>query len=138
MNPKKKGNAWQAKFAKWMQGHGFRAMSDGSRSGGGIWKGDIHNDLDLTIEVKAVKAISLQEVWRQVSADAMRAANTPVVAIHYDGMPENKYLIVLDCDDWAELMKGNDKRDQTFVDPKAKYAVQRLKDSCREVMKYME
>lgn len=75
-------------------------------SGGSIWKGDIANNLDLTIEVKTVKKLNLQECWRQVERDASIAHNSPVLAIKFDKMPKNEWLIVLHSDDFIEYISN--------------------------------
>lgn len=137
MNSKRKGNMWQARFAAWMQKHGFKCMSDGSRSGGGIWKGDIHNSLNMTIEVKAVKRINLQEVWRQVTRDASLAKNMPVVAIHFDDMPPDDYLMVMHSEDWVEHLKGNNATESNYQDPKFKYALQGLVEATKRALKFI-
>ncbi len=104
MNAKKKGNAGEHSFAKWLMGHGFKAFRN-SMSGGSVWKGDIANDLDLTIEVKTCKKINLMECWRQVNRDASIAHNSPVLAVRFDNMPRDEWLIVMHSEDWAENLK---------------------------------
>lgn len=74
-------------------------------SGGSIWKGDIANNLDLTIEVKTVKKLNLQEAWRQVNRDASIARNSPLLAVRFDNMPKDEWLVVMHSEDWAELIK---------------------------------
>lgn len=104
MNSKKKGNAGEHAFAHWLLTKGVKAFRN-AMSGGSVWKGDIANDRDLTIEVKTVKKINLQEAWRQVTRDASTAHNSPVLAIRFDNMPKSEWLIVLHSEDWAELIK---------------------------------
>lgn len=104
MNAKKKGNAGEHSFAHWLMSHGFKAFRN-SMSGGSVWKGDIANDLDLTIEVKTCKKINLMECWRQVSRDASIAHNSPVLAVRFDNMPKDEWLIVQHSEDWAENLK---------------------------------
>ena len=70
-----------------------------------IWKGDISNNLDLTIEIKTVKKINLMEAWRQVNRDASVADNSPLLAIRFDHMPPKEWLVVMHSSDWVELMK---------------------------------
>lgn len=103
MNAKRKGNAGEHSFAHWLMSKGIKAFRN-SMSGGSIWKGDIANDLDLTIEVKTVKKINLQEAWRQVERDASIAHNSPVLCIRFDKMPKDQWLIVLHSEDWADLL----------------------------------
>lgn len=106
VNAKKKGNAGEHAFAHWLMSHGIKAFRN-SMSGGSVWKGDIANDLDLTIEVKTVSKINLMDFWRQVSKDASIAHNSPLLAIHFNQMPKDEWLIVLHSNDWIELIKNN-------------------------------
>src|SRR3990167_11392220 len=87
MNVKKKGNAGEHAFSRFLETHGLSAHRN-TMSGGSIWKGDIANTFDATIEVKTVKKINLQEAWRQVEKDSAEARNMPMLAIHFDRMPE--------------------------------------------------
>src|SRR3990167_8904274 len=68
-NSKRKGNAGEHAFSKWMVSNGLKCHRN-AMSGGSIWKGDIGNDLNLAIEVKTVKKLNLQEAWRQVIRDS--------------------------------------------------------------------
>jgi Holliday junction resolvase len=112
MNVKKKGNAGENNFANWMQANGIK-MYRNSSSGAGMQKGDINNNLDMTIEIKTVKKINLQDAWYQVNRDASVAKNTPVLAIHYDGMRKDTWLIVMHSEDWLynlqQLSTKNEK-----------------------------
>lgn len=108
MNAKKKGNHGEHELAHWLVENGFKGFRN-SMSGGSIWKGDIGNDLDLTIEVKTVKKINLQECWRQVERDASKARNSPLLAIHFDKMPKREWLIVLHSEDYMALLKESKK-----------------------------
>lgn len=109
LNAKKKGNAGEHALAHWLESHGIKAFRN-AMSGGSVWKGDIANNLDLTIEVKTVKRINLLEAWQQVSRDASIAHNSPVLAIHYDGMQKDSWLMVLHSEDWIDLIKrANEK-----------------------------
>jgi len=104
INAKKKGNKGEHELAHWLCDNGVKAFRN-SMSGGSVWKGDIANNLDLTIEVKTVKKINLQEAWRQVSHDSSIAHNSPVLAIHFDNMPKQEWLIVMHSEDWLEGLK---------------------------------
>ncbi len=106
MNAKKKGNAGEWAFAHWLKGVGLGNAFRNAMSGGTIWKGDISNSLDLTIEVKTVKRINLQDAWRQVAKDSSLARNSPLLAVHFDNMPTNEWLVVIHSEDWA-----NDKKE---------------------------
>lgn len=103
MNAKKKGNAGEHSFAHWLVSKGFRAFRN-SMSGGSIWKGDIANDLDMTIEVKTVKKINLIKCWNQVNSDSSKARNIPVLAVRFDNMPKDEWLIVMHSEDWSDMV----------------------------------
>ena len=105
INAKRKGNKGEHEFARWLESNGIKAFRN-SMSGGSIWKGDIANSLDLTIEVKTVKKLNVMDAWKQVSKDASVAHNSPILAIHYDGRPKGEWLMVLDNNDWLELIKN--------------------------------
>jgi len=106
MNAKKKGNHGEHEMAHFLMEHGFKAFRN-SMSGGSVWKGDIANSLDLTIEVKTCKKINLLKCWRQVNRDASIAHNSPVLAVHFDNMPAKNWLITMHSEDWVELLKEN-------------------------------
>lgn len=137
VNAKKKGNAGENKFANWLLSHGIKAGRD-SASGGGLAKGDIHNDLDLTIEVKTVKGIGLKEAWRQVDGDAALARNAPLLAIHFDGMPENTWLIVQHSNDWIEQIKGEHTAPTPYTDPRVLRAAQTAVDGMKRFINLIE
>jgi Holliday junction resolvase len=110
VNAKKKGNAGEHDLAHWLVDNGIKAFRN-SMSGGSIWKGDIANNLDLTIEVKTVKRINLLECWQQVNRDASIAHNSPLLAVRFDHMPKKEWLMVLHSEDWLELIKkANEKK----------------------------
>lgn len=140
MNAKRKGNKGENKFANWMQSHGFKVYKNAS-SGGNAWKSDVHNDLDANFEVKTVKRINLQEAWKQTTRDASLARNQPYLVIHFDGMHENSWLIVMHSEDWVEMLKNSrgvrevveipqeDSRDKRY---KIERAVAALKELLKE------
>lgn len=136
MNVKKKGNAGENKFAHFLRGHGFHAGRNAS-SGGNVWKGDIHSfTLPACFEVKTVKKLNLQEAWRQVMRDSGMSHEMPVLAIHFDGMPEGSWLMVMESSDWAEYMK------QAIAKPKpskdAKILSTELAKQLREIAAELE
>lgn len=105
MNAKKKGNKGENQLANWLQANGIKAYRNGA-SGATQYKGDVYNELDLTIEVKTVKKLNLMEAWRQVNRDSSLARNTPTLAIHFDGMPKDEWLIVIHSETWLDYLKG--------------------------------
>jgi len=104
INAKKKGNKNENDFANWLQENGIKAWRNSS-SGAGLYKGDINNSLDLTIECKSVANLNVQDAWKQVKRDSETAHNTPVLAIHYNGFPEKTWLIVMHSEEWLEWLK---------------------------------
>ena len=118
MNSKKKGNQWENKLAAWLHSHGFKAWKDGASGGGSREKGDVGNNLDMTIESKAAKKILLMDWWRQVAKSASMHRNSPALFIHQDGMPDNEWLVVTHSNDWAETLKKS-RRDVERVEVQA-------------------
>lgn len=104
MNVKKKGNEGEDDFSLFLREHGFNARRDGN-SGGRLHKSDIVNGLDYSIELKTVNKLNLQEAWRQVSRDSSLARNAPLVAVHFDEMPQKEWIICIHSNDWIELEK---------------------------------
>lgn len=104
LNAKKKGNAGEHEFAHWLLRNGVRAFRN-SMSGGSVWKGDIANNLDMTIEVKTCKKINLLKCWKQVNRDSSLARNTPVLATHFDNMPKDTWLVTIHSEDFIDLVK---------------------------------
>lgn len=138
INSKRKGNNNELALASLFREHGFKVWRDSASGAGNGDKGDLNNDMGFCFEAKCGKSINVWDAWEQVKQSSAMNKNIPVLLLRRDGMPKDEHIVGMHILDWIELVKGEDKRDQTFVDPKAKYAVQRLKDSCREVMKYME
>lgn len=108
MNAKKKGNAGENRFANWLKANGINAYRNSS-SGANMWKSDIHNGLGLNMEVKTVKRINLKDAWRQSMRDSSMAHTTPLLAIHFDGMAEDDWLIVIGAEEWLRLIKESVK-----------------------------
>lgn len=104
INAKKKGNKGEHELAHWLEENGVKAFRN-SMSGGSIWKGDIANNLDMTIEVKTVKKLNLMDCWRQVARDSSIAHNMPVLAIHFDHMPSKEWLVVIHSEDFLDYLK---------------------------------
>lgn len=135
VNAKKKGNRNENNLANWLRSHGFKATKDPS-SGSHTERGDIVNNLDLTIETKAQKKIELPKWWKQVTLAASQQRNSPALFIHLDGTNEKEWLVVLHSEDFAEMIKGEGK-EQDYDDPKARYAFQNLKEAVRVALKYL-
>lgn len=136
VNVKKKGNIWENKLANWLKDHGVRAWKDGASGGGSREKGDIGNDLDMTIESKAGKNIKLMEWWKQVDESASMHHNSPVLFIHQDGMPDNNWLVVMNSEDWIEFIK--EKKETDYQDPTRKWEIKSLIDAAKKVIKHYE
>lgn len=104
VNAKKKGNRGENVFAEFLRDNGFRAYRD-SASGASVHKSDIVNGMDYSMEIKTIKKINLQQAWRQVNKDASIAHNSPLLAIHFDGMGDKEWIICLSSSDWIEMEK---------------------------------
>jgi len=137
VNAKRKGNRNENDLANWLRSHGFKAWKDPS-SGSFYEKGDVGNNLDVTIETKAAKKVELQKWWRQVETAAALQRNEPALFIHIDGMPKSEWLVVQHSEDWIEARKGNSETEQNYINPKAKFAFQNAKEALRVAMKYLQ
>ena len=100
----------------------------------------MHNALGINFEVKTVKKINLQKVWKQSERDAGMAHTIPMLAIHFDGMAENEWLMTLHSEDWADLFlrAKEPKTIQGELSRTERYKVERLIQSAKEVLKLYE
>lgn len=145
MNVKKKGNRGENLFAEFLRDHGFKAYRD-SASGASTHKSDIVNGLDYSMEVKTVKKIGLHEAWKQVKRDSSLAHNAPLLAIHFDGMPEKEWIVCMHSNDWVELEKiarqspKNEPQSTqtTYTDNTLKWKTQRVIDELKGFLKIIE
>lgn len=136
INAKKKGNKGENKFANWLVKNGIKAWKDGASGGGSNEKGDVGNNLNIHFEIKTVKKIGLQEVWKKALIECQKTHNAPVLAIHFDGMPNEEWLMVLSSQHFLELIKGEtEPADTTYIDPKNKWAVQTMVEAAKRVIK---
>ena len=138
MNAKKKGNRGENAFANWLIANGIKAWKDGASGGGNNEKADIGNNINMHFEVKTVKKINLMEVWKKALYECTKTHNDPVLAIHFDGMPENEWLMVLHNDAWLELMLKDTGVKNDYLDPKFKWALRTLVEAAKKVLKYLE
>lgn len=138
INSKKKGNRFENIWANWLVDHGIKAWKDGASGGGDKEKGDVGNNLNLHMEVKAVKRINLKEVWKKAEYECQKTHNRPLLAIHFDGMAEDEFLVVINNYDWLDLIKGEDTYETDYEDTKKKYAIKNLVESAKKVIKFYE
>ncbi len=106
INAKKKGNLWENRWANWLSDNGIHAWKDGASGGGTREKSDVGNDIDYSFQVKGVKKLNLQEAWRQAKRDAELVQDIPCVVVHFDGMAEDDFLVVMSNHDWIEAIKN--------------------------------
>ena len=139
-NVKKKGNLWENKLANWLRDNGIKAWKDGASGGGSREKGDVGNNIDMTIESKACKNIKLMEWWKQVDKSADIHHNTPVLFIHQDGMPDNEWLVVMHSEDWMDRLIKEEKGfelEETSNQRELKYKTEKAISALKELLKYM-
>lgn len=105
MNTKKKGNRGEWNFAHYLRANGFSAWRN-AMSGGTVWKGDIGNNIGLSIEVKTVKKINIMQAWRQCTKDSDLGGGKPTLALHFDGMGKDEWLIVIHSEFFLDLLKA--------------------------------
>ena len=140
---KKKGNLWENKLAHFLQSHGIKAWKDSASGGGSLEKADIGNNLGLHIECKAVKKINLKQVWDKAELECSKTHNSPLLAIHFDSMPDNTWLMVLHSDDYVDLIKSKGIAPAASVsehpnDREKKWALERVKTAINAALKLME
>lgn len=139
-NPKRKGNAGERDFADWLQSKGVKAYRNSS-SGNNQWKSDVHNNLGLNIEVKTVKRLNLLEAWKQTDRDSSLAKTSPLLAVHFDRMPQNEWLIVLHSEDWIEMLSQPPQTQPASIPSdtrELKYLLDQLKLSTQRVLKKLD
>ena len=136
INSKKKGNRFENRLTNWLRDKGIKAWKDSQSGGGDREKGDVGNNLDMTIESKAAKRITLPEWWKQVEASASKHGNQPVLFIHQDGMGDREWLVVMHSEDWANLViKEKEEPDysQSSEDREKRWALEQLKTAVTKV-----
>lgn len=139
INAKKKGNKGENRFANWLVENGIKAWKDGASGGGNNEKADVGNNLNIHFEVKTVKKIGLMEVWKKANIECQKTHNVPVLAIHFDGMPEKEWLMVVSSGHFLELLQGgNEPVDTSYEDPKKKWAIKTAIESLKKVLKFYE
>ena len=137
MNAKKKGNKGENAFANWLVANGIKAWKDGASGGGNNEKADIGNNLNIHFEVKTVKKINLMETWKKALHECAKTHNDPVLAVHFDGMPEGKWLMVLDSDHFIDLLTKEGVVND-YQDPKFKYKLVALRNLTNELIKILK
>ncbi len=142
VNSKKKGNMWENRLAGWLHSHGIKAWKDGASGGGSREKGDVGNNIDMTIESKACKKPLLEKWWAQTQASASKHHNSPVLFIHIDGMPDLEWMVVMHSEDWVEMTKLA-KQTPNIVevpaenDRERRWALDQLKSAINRAMKFL-
>ena len=138
MNPKKKGNRGENNWANWLIDNGIKAWRDNQSGGGDREKSDVGNSINCHFEIKTVKKLNVKQAWKQAEENSLKTKTTPHLVIHFDGMPEDKWLIVMDNYDWLELIRGEKKVATDYHDPSKKYRLLRLIDAIKAVVKDYE
>jgi Holliday junction resolvase len=138
INVKKKGNRGENAFAEWLRTKGVKAYRDSASGGGNGNKSDISTDTDFGFEVKTVKALNLKKSWAQCDLGAGMNKTVPVLAVHFDGMPKEEWLMVMHSEDWAHYVLGDAEVTNNYTDPQLKHALQNMVDSAKKLMKSIE
>lgn len=136
INVKKKGNRGENTFAEWLRSKGIKAYRDSASGGGNGNKSDIATDSEFGFEVKTVKALNLKKAWQQCDTCAGMNKTVPVLAVHFDGMPKDDWLMVMNNHDWIEYVQGNESVEQDYEDPRKKYAIQNAIQSLKTLLKH--
>jgi len=139
INVKRKGNKGENKFYQWLRQEKIdkQAMRNPS-SGAGAIKSDVINSLGINFEVKTVKKIGLQKAWQQSDKDALKSHSIPYLVIHFDGMPEDMWFIVIDNWHWKDLWLKS--REDKMVEPsrELKYSLEKLKYCINQILRLIK
>ena len=140
LNSKKKGNLWENRLSNWLKDHGIKAWRDPASGAGTREKADIGNNIDANIESKAGKAINIKEAYKQTEKNASMTHRTPLLFIHYDGMRDDEWMVVLNNYDWLELHKKSQepKTVSTEGNRELKWALTALISSTKRLLKLIE
>lgn len=142
MNPKKKGNAGENDWANWLQKESICNAYRNSSSGANTRKSDVHNDININFEVKTVKKLNLLKAYKQSESDCKMTHSTPYVVIHFDGMPKDQWLVVMNNWDWKDLIMKSEVRGEIIVDDSrdkktAIYNIDYAMESLRKAKKFL-
>ena len=139
MLAKKKGNNGERKFAQWLSDNGIKASRDPGSGGGNREKSDIVNSINANFEVKTVKKLNLKEAWKQTEIAADKTHNTPYLVVHFDGMGDNDWLIVMTNHEWMDMYKRA-KEPKTINEPTKSlgYKLANAKRVIQELIKELE
>lgn len=140
-NPKAKGGEGERRWAKWLREYNVdESAGRNVSSGSGIYKSDIHNQLQINFEVKTCKRVSLKKVMEQSERDANMTHTVPYAVIHLDGMPDNTWYIVMSNWDWLDLWKKSQapKVVETTQNQRAKWLTRGAIKACKDLLKYLE
>jgi len=141
INAKKKGNRGENEFASWLSENGIKAWKDSASGGGNREKADVGNDINAHFEVKTVKSLNLNKVWKKALLECSKTRNTPYIVIHFDGMPKNEWLMVMDNYSWLEMFRksiGKTLIDVKEDNQKLKWKLRNLKQLCGEIDRLLE
>ena len=135
INVKKKGNKGENDFYKWLRQEGIdRGAMRNPSSGSGIVKSDVVNALGINFEVKTVKKLNLLKAYNQSDRDALASHTTPYLAIHFDGMSDDVWLMVMDNWTWKDLWIKS--REDKIIQPsrELRWALEKLKTAITQVL----
>ena len=78
------------------------------------------------------------EWWRQTEKNALTQGNAPVLFIHQDGMPDMEWLVVMNSNDWIELVKGSKEPAPELDRDNLKWIVRQTRENLRKLLKELE
>ena len=136
MIAKKKGNTGERKFAIWLSDNGIKASRDPGSGGGNREKSDIVNNINANFEVKTVKKLNLKDAWKQTESAADKTHNTPYLVIHFDGMRDNEWLIVMNNHEWMDMYKKAKQPKQ--INEPTKYLALKLANAKRAIQELIK
>lgn len=137
INVKKKGNLFENRWAHFLSDNGFKAWKDAGSGCGNREKADVGNNENIHWEVKAVAGINLQAVWKKAELECQKTHNTPMLAIHFNGMKEDEFLVVMNNFDYIDLWrKSKEPKSTAKIESRdEKYKIERLVTAAKEVLR---
>ena len=134
-----KGKSGERRFAEWLTQNGIRAWRDSASGGGNREKSDVGNNINANFEVKTVKTLGLLKAWKQTESAAEKTHNTPYLVVHFDGMRDGEWLMVMDNYSWLELYRQS-RQPKNIYEPskQLKYKLELGRKVLGEILKDLQ
>ena len=133
-----KGKELEKYIVQWLKESGLddrAARNPGS--GNGLRKGDVDNDLGLSIECKNTKSFQIEKSFLQADRQSLGYLN-PVLIWHPPQKPLSDSLVVITLHHFEELLKKSREPKMQSPDRTMNYALMLLKVAINEVAKHLK